>query len=82
MADEKITIEELGLDEYKYGFTSKIDMEIAPKGLNEEIIEMISEKKNEPKFMLDFRIKAFRAWQKMEEPKWANIFRLESPKTS
>ena len=82
MADEKITIEELGLDEYKYGFTSKIDMEIAPKGLNEEIIEMISAKKNEPKFMLDFRIKAFRAWQKMEEPKWANIFRLESPKTS
>lgn len=74
MAEEKITIEDLGLDEYKYGFTSNIEMELAPKGLNEEIIEMISAKKNEPKYMLDFRIKAFRAWQKMEEPKWANIF--------
>jgi len=74
MADEKLSIEELGLEEYKYGFHSNIEMEIAPKGLNEEIIELISTKKNEPKFMLDFRIKAYRTWLKMEEPKWANIF--------
>jgi len=59
--------------EYKYGFVTEIEMEMAPKGLNEEIIRYISAKKNEPEFLLEFRLKAFRYWLTMKEPHWANI---------
>jgi len=57
--------------EYKYGFSSDIESETVPKGLNEEVIKLISEKKEEPQWMLDFRLKAFEHWKKMEEPHWA-----------
>jgi Fe-S cluster assembly protein SufB len=58
---------------YKYGFVTEIDYEEFPKGLNEDIIRMLSERKGEPEFMLDFRLKAYRAWLKMEEPTWPNV---------
>ena len=64
----------LTLDEnYKYGFVTDIEMDQAPKGLNEDIIRLISSKKNEPEWMLEYRLKAFRQWQKMEEPTWAHV---------
>ncbi len=58
---------------YKYGFVTEIDYEEFPRGLNEEIIRMLSERKGEPEFMLEFRLKAYRAWLKMEEPTWPNV---------
>ncbi len=59
--------------EYKYGFYSDIEMETIPKGLNEDIVRMISKKKNEPEFMLEYRLKAFRHWQSMKMPDWAHL---------
>ncbi len=67
-------ISEITDSEYKYGFVTDIEMELAPLGLNEDIIRLISEKKQEPEFMLEWRLKAFRHWQKMEEPHhWPNF---------
>lgn len=60
-------------DAYKYGFETDIDVETAPKGLNEEIISFISAKKNEPEWLKDFRLKAYRHWLTMKEPHWAKI---------
>lgn len=59
--------------EYKYGFYSDIEMETIPKGLNEDIVRMISKKKNEPDFMLEYRLKAFRHWKSMKMPDWAHL---------
>jgi len=59
--------------EYKYGFVTDIDSDNAPKGLNEDIIQFISAKKNEPEWMLDYRLTAFRHWLTMEEPDWAHV---------
>jgi Fe-S cluster assembly protein SufB len=59
--------------DYKYGFTSDIEMETLPKGLNEDIVRGISAKKNEPEFMTEWRLAAFRKWQEMEEPQWAKV---------
>ena len=59
--------------DYKYGFTSEVETEYIPKGLNEDVVRMISQKKNEPEFMLEFRLKAFRQWQKMKMPKWPHL---------
>lgn len=59
--------------EYKYGFTTPIASDVFPKGLTEETIRMISEKKGEPEFLLKFRLKAFKKWQEMEEPVWPNV---------
>ncbi len=73
MLDEQINLEELAEKEYKYGFVTDIEMETAPRGLNEDIIKLISRKKNEPDFMLEWRLKAFQQWQKMTEPHWANV---------
>jgi len=67
------TIEELAKQEYKYGFTTDIEMEIAPKGLNEDIVRMISAKKKEPEWLLEWRLKAYRHWLTMPEPKWPNV---------
>ena len=58
---------------YKYGFQTKIETEIFPVGLNENIVKLISEKKEEPSFMLNFRIKAYQKWKKMIMPNWANL---------
>ncbi|RAL25256.1 Fe-S cluster assembly protein SufB [Lujinxingia litoralis] len=58
---------------YKYGFVSDIETETIPPGLNEDVIRLISAKKNEPEFMLEFRLKAYRHWLTLEEPDWANV---------
>ena len=58
---------------YKYGFTTDINVEKTPKGLNENIIKLISSKKEEPQWMLDWRIRAYRLWLKMKEPEWAKL---------
>jgi len=60
-------------EKYKYGFYTPIEQEFAPKGLNEDTIRYISSKKNEPEFMLNFRLNAFRKWQSMTEPAWAHL---------
>jgi len=60
-------------NEYKYGFVTDVEMEMAPVGLTEDTIRFISAKKNEPEWMLDFRLKAFRKWQEMEMPDWAHL---------
>ena len=59
--------------EYKYGFTSDVESELAPKGLSEDIVRFISAKKNEPDWLLEWRLKAFRGWQEMVDPTWARI---------
>ncbi|MCG6115183.1 MAG: Fe-S cluster assembly protein SufB [Mesorhizobium sp.] len=70
-------VRELDVDQYKYGFESLIEMDKAPKGLNEDIIRFISAKKEEPEWMLEWRLSAYRRWLTMEEPTWA---RVEYPK--
>ena len=70
---EDALLEEVTQQEYKYGFTTDIESDLAPKGLNEDIIRLISSKKEEPEWMLEFRLKAFAQWQKMEEPEWAHV---------
>src|SRR5690242_4158463 len=73
--DERTTIEKTVLSDYKYGFVSNFETDEAPKGLSEDIVRFISAKKNEPQWMLDWRLKAYRHWVRMaaEEPQWANI---------
>lgn len=66
-------IDQVVSQEYKYGFTTDIEMETAPKGLSEDIVRFISDKKNEPEWMLNWRLKAYRHWLKMEEPNWQNF---------
>ena len=75
MAEDKNNdiLDELTSAEYKYGFYTDIEMDQAPKGLTEDTIRFISAKKNEPEFMLEFRLKAFRHWQTMKEPRWAHV---------
>jgi len=58
---------------YKHGFITDIESDVAPQGLNEETIRMISAKKNEPEWLLEFRLKSYQAWLKMEEPAWPNV---------
>ena len=60
-------------NEYKFGFITDIDADIFPKGLNEDVVRALSKKKEEPQFMLDFRLKAYRKWLTMKEPKWPNV---------
>lgn len=71
--DETETIEKAVHSDYKYGFVTDIEADEAPKGLSEDIVRFISAKKNEPQWMLDWRLKAFRHWRNMVEPTWANI---------
>ncbi|WP_069132999.1 Fe-S cluster assembly protein SufB [Rhodohalobacter halophilus] len=66
-------------EEYKYGFTTDVEYEDFPTGINEDVVRLISEKKNEPEWMTEFRLKAFRAWKEMEEPDWFNAT-YEKPK--
>jgi len=72
-SDSNKILNEFTQTEYKYGFVTDIEMDMAPKGLNEDIIRFISLKKNEPEFMLEFRLKAYRYWLTMKEPRWANL---------
>jgi Fe-S cluster assembly protein SufB len=73
MNDDRRQLEETVLSEYKYGFVTHIETDRAPKGLTEDTIRFISAKKNEPEWLLEWRLKAFRLWLTMEEPDWANI---------
>ncbi len=67
------TIEELANREYQAGFVTEIEADQAPRGLNEDVIRLISAKKNEPAFLLEWRLKAFRHWLTMKEPRWPNV---------
>ncbi|MEZ4949974.1 MAG: Fe-S cluster assembly protein SufB [Saprospiraceae bacterium] len=73
MSDSMKTLEAHTKSEYKYGFTSDIDTETLPKGLSEDVVRQISAKKEEPEFMLEYRLKAYRHWLTMVEPKWPNV---------
>ncbi|MFT4033006.1 MAG: Fe-S cluster assembly protein SufB [Siphonobacter sp.] len=73
MAKEADILEEITSSEYKYGFETLIEADEAPAGLNEDIIRFISKKKNEPEWMLEWRLKAYRLWLQMTEPTWAHV---------
>jgi len=73
MSTSTETIEQLARREYKYGFVTEIEADTLPPGLNEDVIREISARKAEPDWLLDFRLKAFRAWQQMKEPTWQNV---------
>src|SRR5438445_12887223 len=70
MTTATTTIQELANREYQYGFVTDVDTDTLPRGLNEDTIRMISAKKLEPEFMLEWRLKAYRHWLTMEEPRW------------
>jgi Fe-S cluster assembly protein SufB len=71
--EQNKTLQEITSKEYKYGFVTDVEQEKAPKGLNEDIIRLISAKKNEPEWLLEWRLKAYRHWLTMTEPHWANV---------
>jgi Fe-S cluster assembly protein SufB len=73
MEQQTDILDEIVSSEYKYGFVSEIEQEIAPKGLNEDSIRLISFKKNEPEWMLEWRLAAFEKWKTMKEPEWPNV---------
>jgi len=73
MASEEELLKEVTRNEYKYGFTTNIESDKAPKGLNEDTIRLISAKKNEPEWLLNFRLESFRVWKEMAEPEWAHV---------
>src|SRR5687767_9015489 len=68
-----LQIEEIAKQDYKYGFVTDIESDVAPPGLNEDIIRFISAKKQEPEWLLEFRLKSYRHWLTMKEPTWANV---------
>lgn len=73
VSETNSTLKQLTEQEYKYGFVTDIESELAPKGLNEDIIRLISAKKKEPAFLLEFRLKAYRHWLTLKEPTWQNV---------
>ncbi len=73
MTTETQTIEQLATQEYKFGFSSDVEQDIVAPGLSEDTVRLISAKKNEPEWMLEWRLKAFRHWLTMQEPTWANV---------
>lgn len=73
MSTSTEVIEQLATTDYKYGFVTDIEQDIAPKGLNEDIVRLISSKKQEPEWLLEWRLRAFRTWLRMEEPAWQNV---------
>ena len=73
MAESKQIIEQFTSGEYKEGFVTDVEQEFIPKGLNEEIVRMISARKEEPRWLLEFRLDAFRKWQAMPQPDWAHL---------
>ncbi|MCL4103807.1 UNVERIFIED_CONTAM: hypothetical protein GTU68_029124 [Idotea baltica] len=73
MSEDLQILEDVTNKEYEYGFYTDIESDKAPKGLNEDIIRLISKKKNEPEWMLEYRLRAFRTWLKMAEPRWPNV---------
>src|SRR4029450_11168199 len=73
MSTSTETIEELATREYKYGFYTDVETETIPKGLSEDVIRLISQKKQEPEWLLEWRLKAYRLWLTMKEPTWQNV---------
>lgn len=73
MKEQQDSLEQAVSNEYKYGFVTDIDTDAIPKGLNEEVIRLISHKKNEPEWLLEWRLKAYAHWLQLEEPTWPNI---------
>ncbi|MGH7149537.1 MAG: Fe-S cluster assembly protein SufB, partial [Planctomycetota bacterium] len=73
MPAEAKKVRELLAPEYKFGWSADIEAESAPRGLNEEIVRLISSKKGEPGWLLDWRLRAFRHWRTMVEPRWSNV---------
>ncbi|MCB9230562.1 MAG: Fe-S cluster assembly protein SufB [Bacteroidia bacterium] len=73
MSEDTKILEEVARQEYKYGFVTEIESDIAKVGLTEETVRFISQKKNEPEWMLNWRLRAFRHWEKLAEPKWPNV---------
>src|SRR6266849_10155784 len=67
------TIEQIASQEYKYGFVTDIEADTAPPGLNEDVVRLISAKKGEPEWLLEWRLKSFRQWLTMKEPTWSNV---------
>src|SRR5215213_2290357 len=67
------TIEQFAAQDYQFGFITDVEQDVVPPGLNEDVVRMISAKKGEPEWLLDWRLRAYRHWLTMEEPKWANI---------
>jgi Fe-S cluster assembly protein SufB len=67
------TIQEIAKQEYKYGFVTNIEADVVPPGLNEDVVRLISQKKGEPEWLLEWRLKALRHWLTMKEPEWANV---------
>src|SRR5678816_4460555 len=67
------TIEELANREYQYGFVTDVESETVPKGLNEDVVRLISQKKREPEWLLEWRLKAYRMWLTKTEPTWQNV---------
>lgn len=73
MKDELNMLEQTVLNDYKYGFVTDIETDVIPKGIDENVVRLISAKKEEPEWMLEWRLKAYRHWLKLEEPNWANV---------
>ena len=73
MSNSELTVEKLANEQYKYGFVTDIETDKLPKGLNEGVIRLISEKKNEPAWMTEWRLKAYKHWLTMKEPHWSNV---------
>ena len=73
MSTSTETIEKLVKQEYKYGFTTDIETESAPPGLNEDVIHLISRKKKEPEWLLEWRLKAYRHWTTLQTPSWPKV---------
>ena len=73
MSTSTETIEELATREYKYGFFTDVESETFPKGLSEDVVRLISQKKGEPEWLLEWRLKAYRLWLTMKEPTWQNV---------
>src|SRR5512141_1746463 len=73
MSTSTETIEQLATQEYKYGFVTDVEAETIPKGLNEDVVRLISQKKGEPEWLLERRLKAYRLWLTMKEPTWQNV---------
>jgi len=73
MSTSTDSIEQLATQEYKYGFVTDIEVDAFPRGLNEDVVRLIWERKQEPEWMLEWRLRAFRAWREMREPRWPNV---------
>ena len=73
MEEKNSFVRQVAAKKYAYGFTTDVQTEIIDKGLSEDVVRLISEKKGEPEWLLDFRLKAFRHWQTMEEPTWGHL---------